>query len=1622
VSQVDNLIALNDEHPLTTDSLSGSQVVFIDPGVRDLQTILAGIKPGMDVVLLDPNRDALDQIAETLRGHHGISAVHIIADGKAGQIDFSSGALGLGNVTTGSHAADLSMIGSALSANGDLMIWSCNTAAGSTGQAFIDALAQHTSADVAASTGITGAASLGGNWVLEAQTGPIEASVPLTAKGLQQADSAGLDLSALSIIYPMQTVQGAYGSPNNELGFSYGSTGDNVVKDIYTGGHTTSGHYYFNSSKPSDFTVLGDHVIFVASTASDGRELWITDGTSAGTQELKDIRSGTGDAFPGVASSEARAVVGSELFFTANDGTHGIELWKTDGTNSGTQLVDDIDSGSASGNITGMAVLGSSLIFGANDGQTFGSSESNRVGQLWTTDGTTTTKIFTASPGSGASYAPGIYGFVASGSHVFFDIDNGTFNPDYSQIYVTDGTALGTHLLDPSVTDYGGGARNMTDVNGTLYFALDDGDSGAGHGFELWESDGTASGTFLVKDINPGNSASSPYGFAGTTNGEVFFGANDGTHGFELWETDGTAGNAQMVMDINTTSSGASSNPQDLVAIGNEVYFVATDGTNGQQLWETNGTTTQAVTTYATGGFNPGNLTNVNGTLYWVGQNLNLDPAGNMGLYKLAGTTVTEVSGNYSGLSSGDNHGGTNSLGGFAFLGGGVVTQGEPDAFSTDEATSVTGQNLFSDNGNGPDTGTSLSIAQVQGSAGNVGNQITLASGAHLTVNSDGTFTYDPNHAFDYLPSASSGASNLTTTDTFTYQLTGASSATTVTINLSGLDSNDTLTGTAGTDTLVPGTGNDIVNALGGADTINMGANLNAADQIDGGTGNDTVTLNGNYSGGVTFSATTMVNVEAINLAAGHSYKLTTNNATVASGQTLTVDGSGLGSGNALTFNGSAETDGMFVFMSGAGADSLTGGAGTDTFNFAAANLTSADTVNGGTGASVDTLTFTTVGTVAAGAFTHVSHIEKIVLANGTNSLTLSDALVGSSDNMQLLIVSGNAGNDTIDASAVTTAANRVLFSSGAGDDTLTGGAGADTFNFAAPYLTSADTVNGGTGASLDTLTFTTAGTIAASAFAGVSHIEKIVLANGTNSLTLSNALVGSADDAHLLTVTGNAGNDTINASAVTTAANSVLFVSGAGNDTLTGGAGADTFNFTAANLTSADTVNGGTGASLDTLMFTTAGTIVASALTGVSHIEDIGLASGSNSLTLSDTLVGSADDAHLLTVTGNGGNDAINASAVTTAANNVLFISGAGNDTLTGGVGADTFDFAATDLTSADTVNGGTGASVDTLTFTTVGTVTASAFTHVSHIEKIVLANGTNSLTLSDALVGSSDDSALPLLIVSGNAGNDTIDASAVTTAANRVLFSSGAGDDTLTGGAGADTFNFAAPYLTSADTVNGGTGASLDTLAFTTAGTIAASAFAGVSHIEKIVLANGTNSLVLSDALVGSADDAHLLTVTGNAGNDTINASAVTTAANSVSFNGAGGADVMTAGAGADTFVYAGASDSTGVNYDTITGFNYSADTFDIPGGAGVITGIDTKVASGALSTATFDTNLAAAMTGHLGAHHAVLFTPNSGTLSGATFLVVDLNGTAGYQAGADLVIRMNGATGTLAMGGFH
>jgi VCBS repeat-containing protein len=159
----------------------------------------------------------------------------------------------------------------------------------------------------------------------------------------------------------------------------------------------------------------------------------------------------------------------------------------------------------------------------------------------------------------------------------------------------------------------------------------------------------------------------------------------------------------------------------------------------------------------------------------------------------------------------------------------------QDDTFALDEATTIAGGSVFGDNGSGADTDpdSALVVAEVNGVSGDVGQQVTLASGALLTLKADGSFDYDPNGAFDDLPDSASGAINLLRDDTFTYTLSDGDTAT-VTITVTGLDSDgDILRGTKGFDDIFAGgIGSDLYFVDDATDTIIETAGNGTADRV----------------------------------------------------------------------------------------------------------------------------------------------------------------------------------------------------------------------------------------------------------------------------------------------------------------------------------------------------------------------------------------------------------------------------------------------------------------------------------------------------------------------------------------------------------------------------------------------------------------------------------------------------------------------------------------------------------------------------------------------------------------------------------------------------------------------
>jgi hypothetical protein len=159
-----------------------SELLFVDPLVSDLCTILRNVKPEVEAIMLDRVAPPARQMAVALEGRDGLDAVHFIAHGAPGRVNFAAG--GWAAETLQDDENDLAAIGHALGAAGDLRLWSCDVGAGAAGRGFVDALSRAARAPVAAATGLIGSRTLGGDWKLRVRTGHAAAQPPLTREGI----------------------------------------------------------------------------------------------------------------------------------------------------------------------------------------------------------------------------------------------------------------------------------------------------------------------------------------------------------------------------------------------------------------------------------------------------------------------------------------------------------------------------------------------------------------------------------------------------------------------------------------------------------------------------------------------------------------------------------------------------------------------------------------------------------------------------------------------------------------------------------------------------------------------------------------------------------------------------------------------------------------------------------------------------------------------------------------------------------------------------------------------------------------------------------------------------------------------------------------------------------------------------------------------------------------------------------------------------------------------------------------------------------------------------------------------------------------------------------------------
>ena len=386
-----------------------------------------------------------------------------------------------------------------------------------------------------------------------------------------------------------------------------------LVKDINPGD---------GSSSPGWLTEFNGELFFAATTDNAGDELWKTDGTSEGTVQVADINVGDDDALP-----QDLVVFNDELIFSARSGEFDDrELWKSNGTAEGTLRVKDIRKGegdSDPGGLSGFYEFNGELYFDAEDDAT--------GVELWKTDGTEsgTVQVIDAEQGEDGSFP---FGFFEHNDELYFlaerfDVESNQF---LTFIFVIDGTSGEADTAFEIPIDRRTG---VIEYDGDLYFSGLDAEAG----FEVHRSDDSAAGASVVRDIFPGEMDSRPRGFfefggqlyftaANTTdaengkliprlwrttgtrpltfrvsqgqvdpdatmvayNNDLYFGATDADAGLELFKTEGPFALEQLVHDVNPGD--ASSFPMPRFVLQDQLYFTATTAAHGLELWSTDGT------------------------------------------------------------------------------------------------------------------------------------------------------------------------------------------------------------------------------------------------------------------------------------------------------------------------------------------------------------------------------------------------------------------------------------------------------------------------------------------------------------------------------------------------------------------------------------------------------------------------------------------------------------------------------------------------------------------------------------------------------------------------------------------------------------------------------------------------------------------------------------------------------------------------------------------------------------------------------------------------------------------------------------------------------------------------
>ena len=713
-------------------------------------------------------------------------------------------------------------------------------------------------------------------------------------------------------------------------------------------------------------------------------ELWLTNGTSGGTDELTTNGAGASGLFSNVAAKFT--VLGDEALFAGDDSSGLIGLWVTNGTSAGTSELKIAGAASSGYGLDpyGITAFGTKALF---VGVGVGPSGTTPYG-LWVTEGTSagTSEItVTGASSYGLFYGVADPDFTVFGNEVLFQ---GAGPDDFPALWVTNGTSAGTS--EPGAVGAGPNGLDPSDITVLVPPSVP---APSGLSFAVAADKGTSGDTFSVAGKGEAGDTVTLYNGTTAIGSAVVAAAGTwsittasplaiGAQGLTAKEVD-AAGNI-------SPASAAQSITIDSATPDNEVVFVGNPGVND-----------------FTGG--PGN-----DYFYFSAANLaNSDIVkGGGGTNYLVMTAAGTV--NAGGVSGVEYYylanGGANSLtvasANFTGVTGSSITIYGGDDGNTVNASALTGANrIIAVGGAGKDVFTGgAGNDYFYFSVANLANTDTVAGGSgtnYLVMTTPGTVDAGGVSGVEYYYLANGGANSLTLANANFTGVTGNS------ITIYGGNDGNTVNASALTGAnriiAVGGVGKDVFTGGAGNDYFYFtAANLANTDIVkdDGGTNYLVMTTAG------TVDAAGVSGVEYYYLANGGANSLTLANAnfTGVTDNSITIYGGNDGN----TVNAAALTGAnRIIAVGGAGKDVFTAGAGNDYFYFTAANLANTDMVAGGAGTNY--LVMTTAGTVDAAG---VSGVEYYYLANGgANSLTLANANFTGVTGNSITIYGGNDGN-----------------------------------------------------------------------------------------------------------------------------------------------------------------------------------------------------------------------------------------------------------------------------------------------------------------------------------------------------------------------------------------------------------------------------------------------------------------------------------------------------------------------------------------------------------------------------------------------------------------------------------